>query len=78
MRINTIDKERVIYSRFPSQSEIDAAYAVRIFLQHHPGQNLSLSSLIWEAGVPEQQLKAAFWFQFHERLEEYWERQAGK
>ena len=78
MRTNTIDKEPVIYSHFPSQSEIDAAYAVRIFLQHHPGRRLSLSSLIWQSGVPEQRLKAAFWFQFHERLEEYWERQARK
>ena len=79
MRIsNIIDKEPVIYNYSPSQSEIDAAYAVRIFLQHHTGRRLPLSSLIWQSGVPEQRLKAAFMFQFHERLEEYWEKQARK
>jgi AraC-like DNA-binding protein len=64
----------VIYSRFPSQAEIDAAYAVRIFLQHHPGRAVSLSTLIRDSGVSAQRLKAAFRHQFGEELEEYSER----
>lgn len=72
-RFNT-EKEQLTYNYFPSQAEIDAAYAVRIFLRHHPGHVLPLPSLIWESGIPEQRLKAAFQYQFHERLEEYWEK----
>lgn len=74
MQTRTIDKERLIYSSAPSQAEIDAAYALRIFLRYHPGRSLSLSTLIWQSGVPEERLKAAFWYQFNERLEAYWER----
>ena len=74
MQTNVIDKERIIYSRFPTQAEIDAAYAVRIFLQHRPASSISLPALIWQSGVPEWRLKAAFKHQFQERLEEYWER----
>ena len=86
MQMKTIDKERITHSQFstnsqfsiqgqfPTQAEIDAAYAVRIFLQHHPGRTISLPALIWQSGVAEQRLKAAFQYQFKERLEEYWER----
>jgi hypothetical protein len=59
---------------YPLQSDIDAAYAIRIFLQHNPARRISLSSLIWQCGVPEQRLKAAFEYQFQERLEDYWEK----
>ena len=69
-----VEKEIVMFNHFPSQAEIDAAYAVRIFLQHHPGRSHSLRSLIRESGISEHRLKAAFQFQFHERLEEYWEK----
>jgi len=68
------EKEETIYRYFPTQAEIDAAYAVRIFLRHHPGRTPGLSTLIWESGVSEQRLKAAFQFQFQEGLEEYWEK----
>lgn len=74
MRTKIIVKEVVIYSHFPTQAEIDAAYAVWIFLQHHPGRSITLPALIWQSGVPEPRLKAAFQYQFQERLEEYWER----
>ena len=74
MQASTIDKERLIYKSAPSQAEIDAAYALRIFLRYHPGRSLSLSTLIRQSGVPEERLKAAFWHQFNERLEEYWEK----
>jgi hypothetical protein len=74
MQTKVIDKQRIMYSRFPTQGEVDAAYAVRIFLQHRPASSISFSALIWQSGVPEQQLKAAFQYQFHEKLEEYWER----
>jgi hypothetical protein len=74
MQTNVIGKERIIYSRFPTQAEIDAAYAVRVFLQHRPASSISLPALIWQSGVPEKRLKTAFEHEFQERLEEYWER----
>jgi hypothetical protein len=74
MQMTVIDKERITHNQFPTQTEIDAAYAVRIFLQHHPGRKMALPTLIWQSGVSEQRLKAAFQYQFKERLEEYWER----
>ncbi|HEV2480752.1 MAG TPA: hypothetical protein VGS79_13845 [Puia sp.] len=74
MQINIIVNEAVIYNQLPTQAEIDAAYAVRIFLQHHPGIPMTLPALIWQSGVAEPRLKAAFQHQFQERLEEYWER----
>jgi hypothetical protein len=75
MQMTVIDKHRITYSRFPTQAEIDAAYAVRIFLEHHPGRTVSLPTLIWQSGISEQRLKAAFRHQFKERLEEYyWEK----
>jgi hypothetical protein len=58
----------------PLQSDIDAAYAMRIYLEHQPERRLSLSILIWQCGVPEQRLKAAFEVLFQERLEDYWEK----
>ncbi len=58
----------------PLQSDIDAAYAMRIFLAYDPGRALSLANLIWRCGLPEQRLKAAFEYQFQERLEDYWEK----
>jgi hypothetical protein len=61
-------------SESPFQSDIDAAYAMRIFLQHNPARTISLSSLIWQCGIPEQRLRAAFEYQFQERLEDYWEK----
>lgn len=73
MQIKLIDKQVTTHSRFPSQAEIDAAYAVRIFLQHRPGQAVSLPVLIRQSGIPEQRLKAAFHYQFHEPLEEYFQ-----
>ncbi len=57
---------------FPAQSDIDAAYAIRIFLQHHPARSHSLSFLVDLCGVPEQRLKAAFLYQFNEPLEDYY------
>jgi|GEM_PF-1919207 hypothetical protein len=74
MQTNIIVKEAVIYDQFPTQAELDAAYAVRIFLQHHPGRSVALPALIWQSGISEPRLKAAFQYQFQERLEEYWER----
>jgi AraC-like DNA-binding protein len=58
----------------PLQSDIDAAYAMRIYLEHHPGRKLSLSTLIWQCGISEQRLKAAFGYQFQEGLEDYREK----
>jgi hypothetical protein len=58
----------------PLQSDLDAAYAMRIFLSHHPGRMLSLPTLIWQCGIPEHRLKAAFEYQFREKLEDYWEK----
>ena len=74
MQIMIIDKQRTTDSRFPDQADIDAAYAMRIYLEYHPWRTLSLPSLIWECGIPEQRLKAAFEYQFQERLEDYWEK----
>lgn len=59
------------------QSDIDGAYAVRIFLQHHPCRYLSIAKLAEFAGVKEERLKETFLEQFGESLEEYWERQQG-
>ena len=74
MQTKAYDKETITHKRFPTQAEIDAAYAVRIFLLHHPSSQVTLSSLIWQSGVPEPRLKVAFHYQFQERLEEYWDR----
>jgi hypothetical protein len=62
----------VVARHFPAQSDLDAAYAIRIFLQHHPSGNQSLSFLVDLCGVPEQRLKAAFLYQFNEHLEDFY------
>jgi hypothetical protein len=56
----------------PSQSDIDSAYAVKVFLDHHPARSVSIPALAGECGLPESQLKKAFLYQFNIRLEEYW------
>ena len=56
----------------PSQSDIDSAYAVKVFLDHHPARCVSIPALAGECGLPESQLKKAFLYQFNIRLEEYW------
>jgi hypothetical protein len=56
----------------PSQSDIDSAYAVKVFLDHHPASCVSIPALAGECGLPESRLKKAFLYQFNIRLEEYW------
>jgi AraC-like DNA-binding protein len=56
----------------PSQSDIDSAYAVKVFLDHHPERSVSIPALAGQCGLPENQLKKAFLYQFNIRLEEYW------
>jgi len=55
----------------PSQSDIDSAYAVKVFLDHHPATCVSISVLAGQCGLSESQLKKAFLYQFNIRLEEY-------
>jgi AraC-like DNA-binding protein len=55
----------------PSQSDIDSAYAVKVFLDHHPATSVSIPALAGQCGLPESQLKKAFLYQFHIRLEDY-------
>jgi AraC-like DNA-binding protein len=55
----------------PSQSDIDSAYAVKVFLDHHPATSISIPALAGQCGLPENQLKKAFFYQFHIRLEDY-------
>ena len=56
----------------PSQSDIDSAYAVKVFLDHHPASRISIPALAGECGLTESQLKKAFLYQFNIRLEDYW------
>jgi AraC-like DNA-binding protein len=56
----------------PSQSDIDSAFAVKVFLDHHPARRVSIPALAAQCGIPESQLKKAFLYQFNIRLEEYW------
>ena len=56
----------------PSQSDIDSAYAVKVFLDHHPASCISIPALAGECGLTESQLKKAFLYQFNIRLEDYW------
>jgi len=56
----------------PSQSDIDSAYAVKVFLDHHPATRVSIPALAGQCGLAESQLKKAFLYQFNIRLEEYW------
>lgn len=55
----------------PPQSDIDSAYAVKVFLDHHPATSMSIPALAGQCGLPESQLKNAFLYQFHIRLEDY-------
>jgi AraC-like DNA-binding protein len=55
----------------PSQSDIDSAYAVKVFLDHHPATSVSIPALAGQCGLPESQLKKAFLYQFNIRLEDY-------
>ena len=55
----------------PSQSDIDSAYAVKVFLDHHPARGVSIPALAGQYGLPESRLKKAFFYQFNIRLEEY-------
>ena len=67
---NTAASHRLKDSK-PSQSDIDSAYAVKVFLDHHPGTSVSIPALAGQCGLPESQLKKAFLYQFHTRLEDY-------
>jgi hypothetical protein len=58
----------------PPQPVIDSAYAVKIFLDHHPGRSFSNSSLACQCGISEAQLKEAFLQVFHEPLDQYREK----
>jgi len=58
----------------PAQSELDGAYAVKIFLDYHPARSFNMSLLARQSGLPENRLKAAFFYQFKESLETYWQR----
>jgi AraC-like DNA-binding protein len=53
-----------------SQSELDSAYAVKLFLDHHPGR-LSLAALAAAVGLSDAQLVRVFAALFQEDLEEY-------
>jgi hypothetical protein len=61
-----------LQDNIPSQSDIDSAYAVKVFLDHHPARSVSIPALAGQCGLPESQLKKAFLYQFNIRLEEYW------
>jgi AraC-like DNA-binding protein len=56
------------------QPAIDAAYAVKIFLDHHPARSFSIASLACQCDVSQEQLKEAFLQVFHEPLDQYWEK----
>lgn len=55
-------------------TDIDAAYAVKVFLDHHPGKARSISILARLCGLSEQRLQASFSSVFNESLEQYWKR----
>jgi AraC-like DNA-binding protein len=59
------------YDQGVSQADIDCAYAVKIFLDHHPHRQLSLSALARHAGISESRLKETFQLTFHISLETY-------
>lgn len=56
------------------QPAIDGAYAVKIFLDHHPDRCFSIGSLACQCGISEAQLKEAFLKVFNEPLDQYWEK----
>jgi hypothetical protein len=62
----------------PSQSDIDSAYAVKVYLDHHPVRCVSIPALAGQCGLPESRLKKAFLYQFNIRLEEYWTKSQAK
>jgi hypothetical protein len=62
----------------PSQSDIDSAYAVKVFLDHHPARFVSIPALAGQCGLAESRLKKAFLYQFNIRLEDYWARRQAK
>ena len=55
----------------PSQKDIDGAYAVKIYLDHHPYRQVSIPLLVEHTGLPEGRLKEAFLYQFQVSLENY-------
>jgi hypothetical protein len=65
-------RPRGFQDSIPTQSDIDSAYAVKVFLDHHPATCVSISALAGQCGLAESQLKKAFLYQFNIRLEEYW------
>jgi hypothetical protein len=58
----------------PSQKDIDGAYAVKIYLDHHPFRQVSIPLLVEHTGLPEVRLKEAFLYQFQVSLEHYTQR----
>ena len=62
----------------PSQHEIDGAYAVKIYLDHHPYRQVSIPLLVEHTGLPEPRLKEAFFYQFQVSLEHYTQRILGR
>jgi hypothetical protein len=66
--------ETTRYDIAPTQYDIDCAYAVKVFLHYHPQRTLSIPALARQTGISQERLKAAFLYQFQERLETYWEK----
>ena len=62
------------YDQGVSQADIDCAYGVKIFLDHHPHRQTSLSALARHAGISESRLKETFQLIFRISLEAYRER----
>lgn len=62
----------------PSQKDIDGAYAVKIYLDHHPFRQVSIPLLVEYTGLPESRLKEAFLHQFQVSLENYTQRLLGR
>jgi AraC-like DNA-binding protein len=79
VRLHSIDYKSALHpapshglqDSIPSQSDIDSAYAVKVFLDHHPARCVSIPALAGQCGLSESQLKKAFLYQFDIRLEEY-------
>jgi len=62
----------------PSQKDIDAAYAAKIYLDYHPFRQVSIPLLVEHTGLPEGNLKEAFLYQFQVSLEHYAQRLLGR
>ncbi len=56
----------------PPQSDVDCAYAVKVYLDHHPAKCVPIPALAGQCGLAESRLKKAFLYQFNIGLEEYW------